>query len=57
MSACDDCWDEAFVRSQIGGGHQVEHYEVILALPPSERPWCAFARQITDDQPSPGDAP
>ena len=43
MAACNDCWDEAFRRSQIGGGHQAEHYEAILLLPPSERPWCKFA--------------
>lgn len=49
MSACNDCWDEAFRRSQIGGGHQVEHYETILLLPPSERPWCAFARTLERD--------
>ena len=49
VSACNDCWDEAFRRSQIGGGHQAEHYEVILRLPPSERPWCAFAQSLTTE--------
>ena len=47
MSACNDCWDEAFKRAQIGGGHQSDHYEAILLLPPSERPWCAFAQAQT----------
>ena len=41
MTACNDCWDEAFRRSQIGGGHQAEHYEAILLLPARDRPWCA----------------
>lgn len=44
MSACNDCWDEAFRRKVVEGGHQVEHYNAILCLPPDERPWCAFAR-------------
>lgn len=47
MNACNDCWDEAFKRSQIGGGHQSDHYAAILLLPPSERPWCAFATSVT----------
>lgn len=50
MTACNDCWDEAFRRSQIGDGHQVEHYEAILLLHPSERPWCAFAQSQTRAQ-------
>ena len=45
--ACNDCWDEAFRRAQIGGGHQVEHYEAILLLPPTKRHWCAFAQTLT----------
>lgn len=51
MSACNDCWDEAFRRAQIGGGHQADHYEAILLLPPSERTWCAFAQSL--DMPFP----
>lgn len=51
MSACNDCWDEAFRRAQIGGGHQVDHYEAILLLHPSERHWCAFARSLTPPEP------
>lgn len=47
MTACNDCWDEAFRRSQIGGGHQVEHYGAILLLPSRERPWCAFTQSMT----------
>ena len=49
MSACNDCWDEAFRRAQIGGGHQAEHYEALLLLPPSERHWCAFAQSLTTE--------
>jgi hypothetical protein len=45
MSACNDCWDEAFKRAQRGGGHQAEHYETLLLLPPTERHWCAFAQR------------
>lgn len=44
--ACNDCWDEAFRRSQIGGGHQAEHYEALLLLPPEDRMWCSFARAV-----------
>lgn len=44
MTACNDCWDEAFRRSQIGGGHQAEHYEALLLLSPTERPWCASGK-------------
>ena len=51
MAACNDCWDEAFRRAQISGGHQAEHYEAIIQLPPAERPWCAFARSITEEAP------
>lgn len=56
MTACNDCWDEAFRRARIGGGHQAEHYEALLLLHPSERPWCAFARSLTLDLPVPGAA-
>lgn len=48
MVVCNDCWDEAFKRARVGGGHQAEHYEAILLLPPSERPWCATARSLTE---------
>lgn len=53
MTACNDCWDEAFRRAQIGGGHQAEHYEALLLIPPSERHWCAFARSLTPADPHP----
>ena len=46
MAACDDCWDEAFRRAQIGGGHQAEHYEALLLVPFGERPWCSFANSL-----------
>jgi hypothetical protein len=31
MSACEDCWSEAYWRSKIRGGHQAEHYRDLLA--------------------------
>ena len=40
MSACDDCWDEAFRRAHISGRLQVECYEALLLVPPAERHWC-----------------
>jgi hypothetical protein len=46
MNACNDCWDEAFRRAQIGGGHQAEHFEAILLLPPQERTWCRFSQSL-----------
>ena len=48
---CIDCWDEAFRRAWLGGGHQAEHYEAIIHLPPAERPWCAFGRYVTKEAP------
>lgn len=50
MTACNDCWDEAFRRSQFGPGCQADYYEALLLLPPSERPWCAFARGMTQQE-------
>jgi hypothetical protein len=47
MNVCNDCWDEAFRRAQIGGGHQAEHFEAILLLPPQERTWCRFSQSLT----------
>lgn len=30
MSACEICWDEAFRRSRLFGGHQADHYRDLL---------------------------
>lgn len=51
MSACNDCWDEAFRRSRFRGGHQAEHYEALLLIPPSERHWCSFAQALPTTPP------
>ena len=31
MSACEKCWSDAYVRAQLEGGTQVEHYKDLLA--------------------------
>lgn len=55
MSACEDCWDEAFRLSRIKGGQQSDHYRRLLDLPPAERPWCAFAQNIPTTPTETGD--
>ena len=30
MSACETCWDEAFRRSRMLGGSQVDHYQRLM---------------------------
>lgn len=30
MAACETCWGDAFVRSRLLGGTQVEHYRSLL---------------------------
>lgn len=49
MTACNDCWDEAFIRSQARGGFQADIYRQLLNLPPAERPWCATAQALLKD--------
>lgn len=34
MSACEICWDAAFLRSRLFGGHQADHYRDLLAEQP-----------------------
>lgn len=31
MSACEKCWGDAYVRAQIMGGSQADHYRDLLA--------------------------
>lgn len=31
MSACEKCWGEAYARSRMLGGSQVDHYHRLLA--------------------------
>lgn len=30
MSACEKCWDQAFLQSRLLGGSQVDHYQRLL---------------------------
>ena len=30
MAACEKCWGDAYVRTQIFGGHQANHYRILL---------------------------
>jgi hypothetical protein len=30
MSACETCWGDAYARSRMLGGSQVEHYQALL---------------------------
>ena len=34
MAACQRCWDEAFVRARMLGGHQADIYAEVLAEHP-----------------------
>lgn len=34
MAACEECWTEAYRRSRIRGGAQVDHYRDLLAENP-----------------------
>lgn len=31
MTACETCWGDAYARSRMLGGSQVEHYYALLA--------------------------
>ena len=54
MSACEDCWNEAYRQARMLGGSQVEHYERLIRS--VEHPAADLsAHPAHDDQPEEGE--